>query len=93
MESDDEVEDVSETVEELRTRLSHLKKMMQEESGNTLGDIAAKKKKLRWDFIDGDILAVAFCLALVVVISVSVYAFFHLYLAVLKKFPSRHTEL
>jgi hypothetical protein len=31
--------------------------------------------------------------ALLVIISVSIYAFYNLYHAVLKKFPSKHTEL
>ena len=43
--------------------------------------------------IDGNFLSMAFGGALLVIVSVSVYAFYHLYQAVLKKFPSRHTEL
>lgn len=43
--------------------------------------------------IDGTFLSVAFGGALCVIVSVSVYAFYNLYHAILKKFPSHHTEL
>jgi hypothetical protein len=35
----------------------------------------------------------AFGGALLVIVTVSIYAFYNLYQAVLKKFPSTHTEL
>lgn len=43
--------------------------------------------------IDGNFLSMALMGVLVVILSVSSYAFYTLYHAVLKKFPSRHTEL
>lgn len=43
--------------------------------------------------IDGSFLSVVFGVALLVIITVSVYAFYNLYNAILKKFPSKHTEL
>lgn len=43
--------------------------------------------------IDGNFLSFAFGGALLTIICVSVYAFYNLYHAVLKKFPSKHTEL
>ena len=43
--------------------------------------------------IDGNFLSVAFGGALLVIITVSIYAFYNLYHAILKKFPSKHTEL
>ncbi|KAG4069576.1 hypothetical protein HA402_006942 [Bradysia odoriphaga] len=43
--------------------------------------------------IDGNFLSVALCGALLVILTVAVYAFYSLYHAVLKKFPSHHTEL
>ena len=43
--------------------------------------------------IDGNFLSFAFGGALLVIITVSVYAFYNLYHAILKKFPSHHTEL
>lgn len=43
--------------------------------------------------IDGNFLSVAFTGALVVIIAVAIYAFYNLYHAILKKFPSHHTEL
>jgi hypothetical protein len=43
--------------------------------------------------IDGNFLSLAFGGALLVIVTVSIYAFYNLYQAVLKKFPSTHTEL
>jgi hypothetical protein len=43
--------------------------------------------------IDGNFLSIAFGGALLVIVTVSIYAFYNLYQAVLKKFPSKHTEL
>jgi hypothetical protein len=43
--------------------------------------------------IDGNFLSLAFGGTLLTIICVSIYAFYNLYNAVLKKFPSRHTEL
>lgn len=43
--------------------------------------------------IDGNFLSIAFGGTLLTIICVSIYAFYNLYHAVLKKFPSRHTEL
>jgi len=43
--------------------------------------------------IDGNFLSIAFGGTLLTIICVSIYAFYNLYNAVLKKFPSRHTEL
>lgn len=43
--------------------------------------------------IDGNFLSVAFGGALLVIVTVSIYAFYNLYHAILKKFPSQHTEL
>lgn len=43
--------------------------------------------------IDGSFLSWVFGLALLVIVTVSIYAFYNLYHAILKKFPSHHTEL
>lgn len=43
--------------------------------------------------IDGNFLSLALMGVLIVIVSVSSYAFYTLYHAVLKKFPSRHMEL
>lgn len=43
--------------------------------------------------IDGSFLSVVFGVALLVIITVSIYAFYNLYHAILKKFPTHHTEL
>lgn len=43
--------------------------------------------------ITGNFLSFVFGSALIVILSVSVYAFYNLYHAVLKRFPSKHTEL
>lgn len=94
MDAEEEIEDISESVEELREKLAHVKRVMQEQSGYTLGDIAAKnEKRLRTDLIDGNFLSLIFSVVFVVVVGASVYAFYNLYVAVLRKFPSHHTEL
>lgn len=84
----------SDTVEELRQKLNNMKRMMAErqlagadvEEGRRINTSAA-------GVIDGSFLSVVFGVALVVIITVSVYAFYNLYQAILKKFPSHHTEL
>lgn len=43
--------------------------------------------------INGQFLSIVLCTTLGVIVTVAFYAFYNLYHAVLKKFPSRHTEL
>ncbi|XP_053681084.1 uncharacterized protein LOC128731950 [Anopheles nili] len=92
----------SESVEVLRERLNTMKRLIAErQSGNNSGSTSAGSEL--WNphtrssncsgIIDGNFLSVAFGGALIVILSVSVYAFYNLYHAVLKKFPSQHTEL
>ncbi|XP_012220813.1 uncharacterized protein [Linepithema humile] len=87
------IEDIAESVDELREKLANMKKLMEERRGATLGEISARKRKETSDIIDGNFLSWIFGSALVVILSVSFYAFYNLYHAVLKKFPSHHTEL
>ncbi|XP_043481535.1 uncharacterized protein LOC122510740 [Leptopilina heterotoma] len=91
--SDDGMDDMTESVDELREKLSNMRKLMEERKGTTLGDLSAKKRKETSDIIDGNFLSWIFGCALIVILSVSFYAFYNLYHAVLKKFPSHHTEL
>lgn len=86
------MDDMTESVDELREKLSNMRKLMEERKG-TLGDLSAKKRKETSDIIDGNFLSWIFGCALIVIFSVSFYAFYNLYHAVLKKFPSHHTEL
>lgn len=90
---DNPIEDMAESVDELREKLANMKKLMEERKGATLGDISARKLKESSDLIDGHFLSWIFAVALIVILSVSFYAFYNLYHAVLKKFPSQHTEL
>ncbi|XP_076234164.1 uncharacterized protein LOC143179053 [Calliopsis andreniformis] len=89
----DTIEDIAESVDELREKLANMKKLMEERRGTTLGEISARKRKETPDIIDGNFLSWIFGTALIVILSVSFYAFYSLYHAVLKKFPSHHTEL
>ncbi|XP_043505592.1 uncharacterized protein LOC122526309 [Polistes fuscatus] len=89
----DSIEDIAESVDELREKLANMKRLMEERKGTTLGEISARKRKEASDIIDGNFLSWIFGSALVVILSVSFYAFYNLYHAVLKKFPSHHTEL
>ncbi|XP_017481423.1 PREDICTED: uncharacterized protein LOC108370587 [Rhagoletis zephyria] len=89
----------NESVEVLRARLNEMKRLMSERTAQiqqnpaTTEQVWSTKRCTTTGVIDGNFLSVAFGGALMVIISVSVYAFYNLYHAVLKKFPSHHTEL
>ncbi|GAB0099214.1 uncharacterized protein DMENIID0001_150620 [Sergentomyia squamirostris] len=87
----------SESVEVLREKLSTMKKIMSDRKAqqqqNPREEFWTKPKRCGVTVIDGTFLSIAFCAALGVIVTVSVYAFYHLYHAILKKFPSHHTEL
>lgn len=90
----------TESVEVLRERLSSMKKLIaerqqsqREESSNKKSGDFLNSPTPKTGIIDGSFLNIAFGGALIVIVSVSVYAFYHLYAAILKKFPSHHTEL
>ncbi|XP_052868223.1 uncharacterized protein LOC128274155 [Anopheles cruzii] len=96
-------EDLStESVEVLRERLNTMKRLIAERQNSGSGGSGSASSDM-WGphtrasscsgIIDGNFLSVAFGGALIVILSVSVYAFYNLYHAVLKKFPSQHTEL
>lgn len=89
----------TESVEVLRERLTSMKKLIaerqtgQQESPKKASDMFQTQPPQRSGIIDGSFLNIAFGSALVVIVSVSIYAFYHLGAAILKKFPSHHTEL
>ncbi|XP_039306119.1 uncharacterized protein LOC105205177 isoform X3 [Solenopsis invicta] len=87
------IEEIAESVDELREKLANMKKLMKERRGTTLGEISARKRKESSNIIDDNLLSWIFGLALAGILIVSGYAFYNLYHAVLKKFPSHHTEL
>lgn len=84
-------------MEELKARLASMKKLVAERQNNTqLNPDSSefwKSSKQSSGIIDGNFLSIAFGGALLTIIGVSIYAFYNLYNAVLKKFPSKHTEL
>lgn len=84
-----------ETVDELRYRLDAMKRMMAERqmAGDNEDTYIDGTGRQASNIIDGNFLSVVFGVALVVIITVSIYAFWNLYKAILKKFPSHHTEL
>ncbi|KAG5679888.1 hypothetical protein PVAND_009425 [Polypedilum vanderplanki] len=87
----------NESVEELRNRLNAMKRLVAERQNqtNTTPDSNEfwTSTKQTSSIIDGNFLSLAFGGTLLTIICVSIYAFYNLYNAVLKKFPSRHTEL
>lgn len=83
----------SETVDELRQRLNNMKRMMAERKIADMEMEENRRTNGAACVIDGSFLSVVFGVALVVIITVSIYAFYNLYHAILKKFPSHHTEL
>ncbi|KAL6262476.1 uncharacterized protein LOC105427157 [Pogonomyrmex barbatus] len=91
--SGESIEEIAESVDELREKLANMKKLMKERKGTTLGEISAQKRRSNPNMIDGNLLSWIFGMALMGILLVSSYAFYNLYHAVLKKFPSHHTEL
>lgn len=96
----------SESVEVLRERLNAMKRLMadrqrvhakqqqqQQQQQASIDDILFNKATKHAGIIDGNFLSFALCGALCVILVVATYAFYSLYHAVLKKFPSHHTEL
>jgi predicted Co/Zn/Cd cation transporter (cation efflux family) len=92
--NDTGLDNMTESVDELREKLANMKRLMEERKGTTLGDISARKYRTQpSNIIDGNFLSWIFGTALAVILSVTFYAFYNLYNAVLKKFPSKHSEL
>ncbi|RVE42308.1 hypothetical protein evm_013048 [Chilo suppressalis] len=93
----DASEDTLESIDELKERLSSMKRMMEERKAAGAGTkdlFQGHARSLQGTtMIDGNFLSFVFGGSLIVILSVSVYAFYNLYHAVLKKFPSSHTEL
>lgn len=89
----------TESVEVLRERLNTMKRLMaerttqQQQNPASTEEIWSTRRHTSTGIIDGNFLSMAFGGALLVIVSVSVYAFYNLYHAILKKFPSRHEEL
>lgn len=89
----------NESVEELRARLNAMKRLVAERQEKTKATPESAEfwqstnQKQSSGIIDGNFLSIAFGGTLLTIICVSIYAFYNLYHAVLKKFPSRHTEL
>lgn len=81
----------NESVDELRHRLSNMKKMMADRRG--MDSLDEGRRSTNIGVIDGSFLSVVFGIALVVILTVSIYAFYNLYTAILKKFPHPHEEL
>lgn len=83
----------------LRERLSAMKRLMAEKQATastkaqSIDDILFNRQTKHAGIIDANFLSFALCGALCVILVVAVYAFYSLYHAVLKKFPSHHTEL
>lgn len=84
--------DAPETVDELRFRLDTMKRMMAQRQMDS-PELETSSRRNAASIIDGNFLSVVFGVALMVIVTVSIYAFYNLYHAILKKFPSHHTEL
>ncbi|XP_024086226.1 uncharacterized protein LOC106668174 [Cimex lectularius] len=98
-------DDLAESVEELRSKLEAMKKLLAENQSqnrreNGLFNHSNEPPTYSYypparyeSLIDGNFLSVVFAVVFLLIVGVSFYAFQNLYFAVLKKFPSRHTEL
>lgn len=64
-------------------------------SDNLFSGVKGKPKKTPPSdtIIDGNFLSAVFAVVFLMIICVSIYAFYNLFVAILKKFPSKHTEL
>ncbi|XP_056646978.1 uncharacterized protein LOC130903753 [Diorhabda carinulata] len=81
----------TETVDELRQRLNNMRRLMAERISPV--NYNEGRRTTNEGLIDGTFMSFTFGAALVVIISVSVYAFYNLYVAILKKIPHNHDEL
>lgn len=92
---------MSSSIDELRMRLHAMRELAEKRCGSGNANSGGNNDEGLWrtqyrrngGLIDGSFLSMVFGGALVVILSVSVYAFYNLYHAILKKFPSPHTEL
>lgn len=86
-----------EKINVLRSRLMGMKhelaKKQAQTRNHTIDDVLFSRPHRNASIIDANFLSVALCGLLGVILSVAVYAFYTLYHAVLKRFPSKHTEL
>ena len=80
-----------ETIDELRQRLNHMKRMMGERH-SVADDRRMNDKTAKNSVIDGSFLSVVFGIAFLVIVTVSIYAFYNLYHAILKKIPKGNDE-
>lgn len=78
-------------MDDLRQKLNDMKRLMTEKQ--LMGQVDENRRNNTTGVIDGSFLSVVFGVALCVILTVSVYAFYNLYQAILKKFPSHHSEL
>lgn len=94
-----QIDITTESVEVLRERLTAMKRLIAEKQAadgaksKSIDEILFNKPTKNAGIIDANFLSFALCGALCVILIVAVYAFYALYHAVLKKFPSHHTEL
>ncbi|CAG0919131.1 unnamed protein product [Notodromas monacha] len=73
-----------EELTELRRRLKEMKDLLGSEESD-LSKLVNNKKK-QCSFLDGNMVSLVFAVAMGLVLSVTVYAFQHLYTAVMKRF-------
>lgn len=79
-----------ETIDEIRNRLKGMRQIMEDrQSRSTLSG----EKRPSASIIDASFLSAIFGITLLVIITVSIYAFYNLTTAILKKFPHTHEEL
>ncbi|XP_030755940.1 uncharacterized protein LOC115882185 [Sitophilus oryzae] len=85
------IEETTESVDELRQRLDRMKKLMSDRNPNLDG--SSQRRNNGPGVIDGNFLSVMFGVALAVIVSVSAYAFYNLFVAILRRNARYHEEL
>lgn len=83
--------EITESVDELRERLNRMKKIMAERK--TTNDPRPLPRKDESSVIDGNFLSFVFGFTLVLIVSVSGYAFYNLFVAIMKRHGQYHEEL
>uniref|UniRef100_A0A1B6EUP3 Uncharacterized protein n=1 Tax=Cuerna arida TaxID=1464854 RepID=A0A1B6EUP3_9HEMI len=83
------------SVEEFRANVEMMNRLVTESVKDMEKGVKGKTKKTTPSdsIIDGNFLSAVFAVVFLMIICVSIYAFYNLFVAILKKFPSKHTEL
>lgn len=87
------IDNIVESVDELRENLANMKRLIEEKKGSNLGEFSARKRKENSDIINGNFLAWVFLLAVIVITTVSIYTLYNFGAAFYRKVYAHHADL